>query len=76
MDNWNNIVRNIRNNPSLVQARAGEASQRNAADSVRANAGAPGDVLFPKIAGVRVLRQPQDGAPRGPDARRATTRSC
>lgn len=63
MDNWNNIVRNVRNNPSLVQARAGAASQRNAADSVRANAGAPGDVVFPKIAGVRVLRQPQDGAP-------------
>ena len=34
MDNWNNIVRNVRNNPSLVQARAGEASQRNAATSV------------------------------------------
>ena len=63
MDNWNNIVRNIRSNPALVQARAGEASQRNAAESVRANAGAPGDVLFPKIAGVRVLRQPKEGAP-------------
>ena len=41
MDNWNNIVRNIRNNPSLVQARAGVASQQNAATSVQANAGAP-----------------------------------
>ena len=44
MDNWNNIVRNVRHHPSLVQPRAGEASQRNAAESVRANAGAPGDV--------------------------------
>jgi hypothetical protein len=62
MDNWNNIVRNVRNNPSLVQARAGEASQRNAAESVRANAGVAGDVMVPKIAGVKVLRQPRDGS--------------
>ena len=62
LDNWNNIVRNIRNNPSLVQARAGVASQQNAAMSVRANAGAPGDVMLPKINGVKVLRQPRDGS--------------
>ena len=62
LDNWNNIVRNIRNNPSLVQARGGAASQRNAAESVRANAGAAGDVLFPKINGVKVMRQPRDGS--------------
>jgi len=61
MDNWNNIVRNIRNNPSLVQARAGVASQQNAAASVKADAGIPGDVMVPKIAGVKVLRQPRDG---------------
>ena len=61
MDNWNNIVRNIRNNPSLVQARAGVASQQNAAASVKADAGVPGDVMVPKIAGVKVLRQPRDG---------------
>jgi hypothetical protein len=61
LDNWNNIVRNIRNNPSLVQARGGVASQQNAAASVRANAGAAGDVMMPKIAGVKVLRQPRDG---------------
>jgi hypothetical protein len=34
VDNWNNIVRAIRNNPSLVQARAGAASQADAAASV------------------------------------------
>jgi curli biogenesis system outer membrane secretion channel CsgG len=62
LDNWNNIVRNIRNNPSLVQAKAGAASQRNAAMSVRANAGAAGDVMYPKINGVKVLRQPRDGS--------------
>ncbi|NUZ05448.1 CsgG/HfaB family protein [Piscinibacter koreensis] len=62
IDNWNNIVRNIRENPSLVQARGSAASQQNAAMSVRANAGAAGDVMLPKIAGVKVLRQPRDGA--------------
>ena len=61
LDNWNNIVRNVRNNPSLVQARAGVASQQNAAMSVKANAGAAGDVMVPKINGVKVLRQPRDG---------------
>ncbi len=63
IDNWNNIVRNIRNNPSLIQAKAGPAAQANAANSVQANAAAAGDVMRPKIAGVKVLRSPQDGAP-------------
>jgi curli biogenesis system outer membrane secretion channel CsgG len=63
IDNWNNIVRAIRNNPSLVQAKAGPASQANAAASVQANAAAAGDVMVPKINGVKVLRLPQDGAP-------------
>ena len=62
LDNWNNIVRNVRANPSLVQARASAASQRNAAESVRANAGSAGDVMRPKINGIKVLRQPRDGA--------------
>jgi hypothetical protein len=62
LDNWNSIVRNIRNNPSLVQTRAGVASQQNAAMSVTANAGVAGDVLVAKIAGVKVLRQPRDGS--------------
>lgn len=62
LDNWNNIVRNIRSNPSLIQARGSAASQRNAAESVRANAGAAGDVMHPKINGVKVLRQPRDGS--------------
>ncbi|MEO8836974.1 MAG: hypothetical protein ABI364_09575 [Caldimonas sp.] len=61
LDNWNNIVRNIRNNPSLVQAHANVASQQNAAMSVKRNAAAAGDVMVPKIHGVKVLRQPRDG---------------
>ena len=62
VDNWNNIVRAIRDNPSLVQAKAGKASQANASASVKAGAAAAGDVMLPKIAGAKVLRQPQDGA--------------
>ena len=62
VDNWNNIVRNIRANPSLVQARPGSASQQNATASVKANMGAAGDVMIPKINGVKVLRSPSDGA--------------
>jgi len=63
LDNWNNIVRAIRDNASLVQGRAGPASQANAAASVQANAPAEGDVLIPRIAGAKVLRSPQEGAP-------------
>lgn len=63
VDNWNNIVRAVRNSPSLVAPRAGPASQANAAASVEANAASPGDVMIPKINGAKVLRAPQDGAP-------------
>jgi hypothetical protein len=63
LDNWNNIVRAVRNNASLVQAKAGPASQANAAASVQAGAFAEGDVLVPKIAGAKVLRSPKEGAP-------------
>ena len=63
IDNWNNIVRAVRNSASLVQGKAGPAAQANAANSVVANAAAAGDVMMPKIAGVKVLKQPRDGAP-------------
>jgi hypothetical protein len=56
LDNWNKIVLSIRNNPSLIQAKAGAASQANAAGSVKAGAGNAGDVYVPKIAGVKVFR--------------------
>jgi Curli production assembly/transport component CsgG len=63
LDNWNNIVRAIRDNASLIQARAGTASQANAAGSVQAGAAAAGDVMMAKIAGAQVLRNPADGSP-------------
>ena len=56
LDNWNKIVVTIRNNPSLVQARAGGTSQANAASSVQAGAGQAGDVYVPKIAGVKAYK--------------------
>jgi hypothetical protein len=59
LDNWNNIVRNVRNNPSLVQAKAAPASRANAANSAVADAGA---VWVAKIAGVKALAEPKDGA--------------
>lgn len=59
LDNWNNIVRNVRNNPSLVKATASPASQANAANSTRADAGA---VYVAKIAGVKALAEPRDGS--------------
>ncbi|MBE2262082.1 MAG: peptidoglycan-binding protein [Burkholderiaceae bacterium] len=67
LDNWNNIVRTIRNNPSLIQAKAGPASQANAAASVKAgsSAGNAGDVYVAKIAGVKVYRQPAEGGELG-----------
>jgi hypothetical protein len=62
LDNWNNIVRAVRNNPSLIQAKAGVASQQNAAASVKAGAANTGDVMIAKISGVKVLKGPSDGA--------------
>jgi hypothetical protein len=62
LDNWNKIVVAIRSNPSLVQAKAGPASQANAAASVRANAGSAGDVYLPKIGSVKVYRAASEGA--------------
>lgn len=63
LDNWNNIVRAVRNNPSLIQAKAGVASQANAAASVKAGAFNSGDVMVAKIAGAKVLKAPADSAP-------------
>jgi hypothetical protein len=62
LDNWNKIVLAVRNNPSLVQARASTASQANAAASVKADAGNAGDVYLPKIGGVKAYRQAAEGA--------------
>jgi curli biogenesis system outer membrane secretion channel CsgG len=62
LDNWNNIVRAVRSSPNLIQAKAGPASQANAAGSVRANAANSGDVMVAKIAGAKVMKGPSDGA--------------
>lgn len=62
LDNWNNVVRTVRSSPSLIQAKAGLASQANAAGSVEANAASAGDVMVAKIAGVKVFRNPADSA--------------
>jgi hypothetical protein len=63
MDNYNNIVRTIRNDPTL-QRNVGTLAQEAAAGGQR-QAGAvfaEGDVLSPKIAGVKILAQPADNA--------------
>ena len=62
VDNWNKIVVTVRNNPQLVKATAGPASQANAAGSVRAGAGSAGDVYVAKIAGVKVFRGASEDA--------------
>jgi hypothetical protein len=59
LDNWNNIVRNVRNNPNLTQAKASPASAANANASARADVGA---VYVAKIAGVKALTEPKDGS--------------
>ena len=48
---------------ALIQAKAGPASQANAAASVKAgvSTGNAGDVYLPKIAGVKVYRSPAEG---------------
>ncbi len=62
LDNWTNIVRAVRSNASLIQAKAGPAAQANAAGSVQAGAAAEDDVMVAKIAGAQVLKGPADGS--------------
>jgi len=63
MDNYNNIVKTVRND-STLQRNVGTLAQEAAAGGQR-QAGAvfaEGDVLAPKIAGVKILAQPADNA--------------
>jgi hypothetical protein len=63
MDNYNNIVKTVRNDATL-QRNVGTLAQEAAAGGQR-QAGAvfaEGDVLAPKIAGVKLLAQPADTA--------------
>jgi curli biogenesis system outer membrane secretion channel CsgG len=58
LDNWNNIVRTIRDNPSLIKTHS-ESGDVNAANSTRA--GAPqkaGEILMARINNVRVYAGP------------------
>jgi len=58
LDNWNNIVRTIRDNPSLIKTHS-EAGDVNAANSTRA--GAPqkaGEILMARIANVKLYAGP------------------
>ena len=63
MDNYNNVVRVVRNDPSL-QRNVGTLKQEAAAGGTT-RAGAvfnEGDVLVPKIANVKLLAEPSDSA--------------
>jgi curli production assembly/transport component CsgG len=61
MDNYNNVVRAIRNQPSLqrdVGSLAEESSKKTKAGAVFND----GDTVLPKIANVKILAQPSEGA--------------
>lgn len=63
MDNYNNIVSVVRNDPAL-QRSVGSLAQEAAAGGQRPAGAvlAEGDVLTPKIPGVKILATPADGA--------------
>ena len=63
LDNYNGIVQNVRNQPSL-QRKVGTLQQEAAAGGATKPGGAfnEGDVLVPKIANVRVMAEPSDTA--------------
>ena len=61
LDNYNNIVRDVRNNPSLLESTSAVA-QQNAAASLRAASHRPGAVLRAKLDNVKVLEGPERGA--------------
>jgi hypothetical protein len=62
-DNYNNIVRSVRNDPSL-QRSVGTLRAEAAAGGARRGGAVfeEGDVLLPKIANVRILAEPADSA--------------
>jgi Curli production assembly/transport component CsgG len=63
MDNYNNIVRAVRNDPSL-QRSVGSLKQEAAAGGATKAGGVfnEGDVLAPKIANVKIVAEPSDTA--------------
>lgn len=61
LDNFNNIIRAIRSQPSLIAARPSDVSKQNATQSVQANAFDSGDVIKGKIAGVKLVATANSG---------------
>ena len=61
LDNYNNIVRDVRSNPSLLESPSSVA-QQNAAASLQAVNHQPGAVLSAKLDNVKVLDEPDRGA--------------
>ena len=61
LDNYNNIVRDVRSNPSLLESTSAVA-QQNAAASLQAVSHRPGAVLSAKLDNVKVLDEPDRGA--------------
>ena len=62
-DNYNNIVRVIRNDPNLQREIGSLAQEAAAGGSTKAGAVFnEGDVLFPKIAGVKIMGGASDSA--------------
>jgi len=61
LDNYNNIVRDVRSNPSLLESTSAVA-QQNAAASLQAVNHRPGAVLSAKLDNVKVLDEPDRGA--------------
>jgi hypothetical protein len=59
LDNWNNIVRSIRNNPQL--ARTSSDLKQESGNVVSANGWSEGDVLVTKIGNVKVNATPSAG---------------
>ena len=61
LDNYNSIVRDIRDDPSLL-ASTSEIGQQNAEQSLQANQFQPGAVLSAKLANVKITADPGSGS--------------
>jgi hypothetical protein len=61
LDNYNQIVRSVRGNPSL-QRTVSTLKQEAAAQPVARSAYDKGEVLAPKISGVKVYSQPSESS--------------
>jgi len=61
LNNYNNIVQTIRNKPDLISAKSPDPSLQNAKNSIQASVGLnSGDVIRPKINGVKVFSSADD----------------